>query len=119
MSDQIIPLTSSPNQSFAVTLQVDGNALTLNLVIRWSEMAGYWVMTIKDAAGNLILDSIPLLTGWYPGANILAQYEYLKIGAAYILNEGISTSDYPGRNDLGTNFVLLWGDTPAITQVLV
>lgn len=111
MSDQIISLTSSPQQSFAVTLQVDGKPLTLNLAIRWSAMAGYWVMTISDAQNNLLLDSLPLVTGWYPAANILAQFGYLGIGSAYILNEGTSNSDYPGQSDLGTGFQLLWSDT--------
>lgn len=118
MSDQIIPLTSQPNQSFSVTLQVDGAALTLNLVLAWSEMAGYWVMSIFDSNNNLLLDSLPLITGWYPAGNILAQYGYLKIGSAFVLNEGNSDSDYPGRADLGTNFVLLWGDTPEVDQLL-
>jgi len=115
---QIIPLTPSPNQSFAVQLQVDGAPLTLNLVLRWSEMAGYWVMTIFDSAQNLLLDSIPLITGWYPGANILAQYAYLAIGSAFILNEGNSLSDYPGRNDLGTSFALLWDDTAPAQEAI-
>jgi hypothetical protein len=111
MSAQIIPLTASPNQSFAVTLQVDNAPLTLNLNLRWNEMAGYWVLKISDSAGSLILDSLPLLTGWYPAANILAQYGYLKIGSAYILNVGNVASDYPGKTDLGAAFVLLWDDT--------
>lgn len=118
MSNQIIPLKPSPNQSFAATLQVDGKALTLKFEITWSEMAGYWVMTIFDANGNLLIDSIPLITGWYPAGNILAQYGYIKIGSAFILNEGTSESDYPGRNDLGTNFVLLWGDTPVVQEAV-
>lgn len=112
MAEQIIPLTPSPNQSFTVQLQVDGNPLTLQLVIRWSAMAGYWVMTILDSSGDLLLDSIPLITGWYPAANLLAQYEYLAIGSAYILNDGNSSSDYPGQSDLGSAFSLLWSDTP-------
>lgn len=111
MSDQIIPLTASPNQEFAVTVQVDGNPLTLSVVLRWSAMAGYWVMSIFNSAGRLLLDSIALITGWYPAANLLAQYGYLKIGSAYILNSGTSNSDYPGVNDLGTGWALLWGDT--------
>lgn len=111
MSAQIIPLTASPNQNFAVTLQVDGAPLTLNLNIRWSEMAGYWVMTIFNSAGALILDSLPLITGWYPGANLLSQYNYLFIGSVFILNLGNSSSDYPGKTDLGTAFALLWDDT--------
>ena len=113
---QIIPLTPAPNQSFSVTLQVDGAPLTLNLALRWSEMAGYWVMTIFDSAMNLLLDSVPLITGWYPAANVLAQYGYLGIGSAYILNNGTSDSDYPGRDDLGTNFSLLWDDTPILEE---
>jgi len=115
---QIVPLTSSPQQSFSVTLQVDGAALTLNLAINWNAMAGYWVMSISNSAGVLLLDSIPLITGWYPGANILAQYGYLKIGSCFILNEGNSDSDYPGINDLGSNFQMLWDDTPVIEEVL-
>jgi hypothetical protein len=111
MSAQIVPLTASPNQSFAVTLQVDGQPLTLNLNIRWNEMAGYWVLQISDSTGSLILDSLPLITGWYPAANILAQFAYLRIGSAYVLNLGNSSSDYPGKPDLGTAFALLWDDT--------
>ena len=112
MSLQVVPLTSSPNQQFETTLQVDGSALTLGMMLRWSDMAGYWVLTIFNSAGDLVVDSIPLITGWYPAANILCQYGYLKIGSAYIINKGNSASDYPGVNDLGSNFVLLWGDTP-------
>ena len=119
MSDQILPLTSQPNQSFAATLQVDGAPLTLNFAIRWSEMAGYWVMSIYNSAGILLLNSIPLITGWYPAGNILAQYGYLKIGSAFVINQGNSDSDYPGKTDLGSNFVILWGDTPIVEEVLI
>jgi hypothetical protein len=110
---QVIPLTPSPNQSFSTQLQVDGAALTLRLAIRWSAMAGYWVMSIFDAVGDLLLDSIPMVTGWYPGGNLLGQFGYLKIGSAYLLNQGNNASDYPGQTDLGTGFQLLWGDTAA------
>lgn len=117
---QIIPLSSAPDQTFAVTLQVDGAALTLNLRIRWNSMAGYWAMSISNSAGVLLLDSLPLITGWFPAANILAQYGYLKIGSCYILNEeGNSFSDYPGVNDLGSGFQILWDNTPAVEEVLV
>lgn len=111
MSDQIVPLTPSPQQELVAQLVVDGKPLTLNLEISFSEMAGYWVMAIRDSAGNLLVDSIPMVCGWYPAANLLAQYQYLQIGSAYLLNLGASDSDYPGSTDLGTNFVLLWGDT--------
>lgn len=112
MSAQVIPLSSDPNQSFSVQLQVDGAPLTLNITISWSSMAGYWVMSVFDVSGNLLADSIPMITGWYPGANLLAQQVYLAIGSAFIINNGNSEADYPGVNDLGANFSLLWDDTP-------
>ena len=108
---QIVPLSSAPMQTLTVQLQIDGNAISLQLAIRWSEMAGYWVLSISDSQGVLLLDSTPMITGWYPAANILAQYGYLRIGSAYLLNLGNNASDYPGRNDLGSAFILLWGDT--------
>lgn len=109
--DQIVPLTTSPNQTVTAQLQVDGKSLTLNLALRFSEMAGYWILAIMDSFGNLLLDSIPLITGVYPSANLLAQYQYLAIGSAYIISMGTSSSDYPGSTDLGSGFQLLWGDT--------
>ena len=112
MALQIVPLSPS-QQSVTAQLQVDGASLTLTLSIHWSEMAGYWVMTILDSQGNLLLDSIPLVTGWYPAANLLAQYGYLHIGSAYVLNLGVTESDYPGNTDLGAGFILVWGDTAA------
>lgn len=118
MSAQIIPLNAAPNQTFSVNLQVDGAALTLKFGIRWNEMAGYWVMSVSNSVGTLLIDSLPLVTGWYPGANVLGQYGYLKIGSCFILNQGNNDSDYPGRNDLGTSWVMLWDDTPAVQEIL-
>ena len=110
MSDQIVPLTSQPNQSFTVQLTVDGASLVLNLVLRWSYMAGYWTMDIYSGQGTLQLAALPLITGVWPAANILAQYGYLGLGSVYLLNNG-SNDDYPSNTDLGSAFYLLWGDT--------
>jgi hypothetical protein len=105
---QIVPVNSSPNQTFTCQLQVNGQPLTLTFNITWSSMAGYWVMTVSDVNGNVLLDSIPLITGWWPGANLLAQQEHLQIGEAFIINNGNSQADYPLINDLGTAWSLLW-----------
>ena len=107
--DQIVPLQTAPNQSFAVQLTVNGNPLTLNLELSYSEMAGYWQMAISDVNGNPLIASVPMITGWYPAANLLAQYQYLQIGSAYLLNTGNANTDYPAANNLPL-FSLLWGD---------
>ena len=85
---QIIPLTNSPNQTLTVALNVNGEVLRLGLFITYSEMAQYWLMSISDSQGNLLLSSIPIMTGSWPAANLLAQQGYLNIGSAYIINLG-------------------------------
>lgn len=110
MSDQLVPLTTANNQTFAVQLTIDGQPLTLNLTLAYSAMAGYWQLSIADENNNLLVASVPLITGQYPSANLLAQYQYLKIGSAYLLNTSNSPADYPGQLNL-TQFSLLWGDT--------
>lgn len=108
--NQLVPLTSAPNQTFSVQLVVDGQPLTLNLAVNWQSMAGYWAMAVSDVNNNLLIASVPLITGAYPAANLLAQYGYMEIGSAYLLNTGNSPLDYPDQVSLGL-FSLLWGDT--------
>lgn len=110
MANQVIPLSSAPNQTFTTQLIVDGSPLTLGIELDFNEMAGYWEMAISDSAGNLLIDNVPLITGWYPAANLLGQYGYLQIGSAYLLNTGNASVDYPGESNLAL-FSLLWGDT--------
>jgi hypothetical protein len=108
---QIIPLTTSPNHTFVATISVNGRNITLSFFLSYNETAGYWTMRIKDpSTGVIILDSIPLLTDATPGANLLAQYDYLNIGSAYLIKVAPSETDYPDDTNLGTLFVLVWGD---------
>jgi hypothetical protein len=109
MSSQIIPLTTAPNQTFSAQLTVNGSPLTLNFTLSFSEMAGYWQLAVSDVNGNPLIASVPLVTGLYPAANMLAQYQYMNIGSAYLLNTGNAPTDYPGTDDL-SQFSLLWGD---------
>lgn len=140
MSLQVVPLSTAPNQSIVANLTVDGNALTLNLTIKYNQMAGYWIMSVSDVNNNLLVDSIPMTTGGYPAANLLQQQRYLDIGSAYIVNVANANNgttgaglgygsggygqggyggggggggiDYPDNTNLGTQFQLWWGDTP-------
>jgi hypothetical protein len=114
MSAQIIPLTPDPNQVFEVPLNINNTVKSLYLTLRYNELAQYWFMTVKNSQGVIILDSIPLVTGNVPSGNILRQFAYLGIGSAYVLNASeVATPDFPNNKNLGTDFVLLWDDTPA------
>jgi hypothetical protein len=112
MSAQIVPVTSFPNQTLQPTLNVDGKTLVLNLALSFNEAGAYWVMQIKDSAGTLILDSIPLLVGQPPATNILGQFAYLGIGSAYVVNVTGVAMDSPDDTNLGTDFLLIWSDSP-------
>ena len=111
--DVLVPLDNSPNQSFDISLATAGVVFTLKVTLRYNETAHYWVMTIKDAAGNLLLDSIPFVTGDWPAANILGQHSYLNLGSAYVVNASNVALDYPDAATLGREFVLIWSDTAA------
>jgi hypothetical protein len=87
---------------------VNGSVLRLQLEIYFNEMSQYWVMDISDSQGNLLISDIPLLTGSWPAANMLAQYGYMNIGAAYLINLGQVADDYPNSSELGSGFALLW-----------
>lgn len=109
-----IPADSSPNQSFETTLNIDGGNLKVLLTFRYNEMAGYWMMGVANAeTGVYYVDSVPLITGLYPAANVLDQYRYLNIGSAYVIPVGSPDIDYPDDTKLGTQFLLIWSDTPA------
>jgi hypothetical protein len=107
----IVPLTTAPNQSMTVNLPINGGTLTLNLDIRYNENGlngNFWSMDIADQYGNPLVSSVPLVTGTWPGGNILAPWDYLFIGSATVLNISGGSLDIPDSATLGTSFVLCW-----------
>src|SRR6478609_6018933 len=113
MSDVLIPLDNSPMQSFDLPLRVDGDLVAVHVVLRYNEAAKYWTMSVSDQTGVLLVDSVPFVTGDWHAANILGQFAYLRIGAAYVINaSNLSRLDFPDAETLGSDFVLIWGDTP-------
>ena len=114
LSGQIIPLTNAPYQTLRVTLAIDGGTLTLNLVVSYNEVGQFWCMAIYDQSGNALFSDVPLITGYWPGANILGQYAYAGIGSAYVISSSGGVGDWPGVNGWGNGWQLLWGDTPVV-----
>jgi hypothetical protein len=110
---QVIPWQQVPNQQTqTVALTVDGSPLTLILTVTYNLMANYWILRIQSQFGDLLLDSIPLITGDWPAANVLGQYGYLAIGSLYIVcNSPTPVGDYPNGTNLGSDWLFAWGDT--------
>lgn len=141
MSLQVLPVRNTPNQQFTALLEVDGVPLTVNVHLSYNEMAGYWIMAIFDINNNLLIDSVPVLTGSYPAANLLEQQRYMQIGSWYVINlgniypttlegvgygqgpygggpyggqQGQGGEDYPDDSNLGIQFQMWVSDTPLV-----
>lgn len=109
---QQIAVTTAPNWQSAVALTVDGATLVLNLAIHYNEVAHYPVLSVSDVNDNLLVDSVPMITGNYPACNILKQQAYLGIGSAYLINVTGTPGGNPDNTNLGTGYLLWWGDSP-------
>lgn len=105
---QLLALTNAPNQSLQAVLNINGASLTLNLRLYYNTQGKFWAMDIADQSRKPLVSSVPLLTGFWPAANILAPYDHLKIGSAYVINQSGTARDWPDDQSLGSDFLLLW-----------
>lgn len=109
----MIPLTTEPNQQMYVKVPIDNKNISFLLTIKYNSQAGYWNIDIANGnTGEIILSGLPLLASEYPAANVLEQYSYLQIGSMYVIkiNDSIKKEN-PDVTNLGTDFILVWGDT--------
>ena len=108
-----VPLTNDPNQSFTITLPINGVNIKLLIELSYKELCEYWLMSIKNPdTRKSILDSIPILCGGpnFKSSNILQQYQYLGIGSAIIYKKTETDLDSPNDKTLGNEFILIWSD---------
>nr|DAY89325.1 MAG TPA: hypothetical protein [Caudoviricetes sp.] len=104
----IIPTTTSPNQTFTSTIPIDGKKIKLYFFLRYNTEQNCWQMDISNSDKEILVSSVPLICG----LNLLEQYSYLGIGAAYIAKiDNNINSDRPNDKNLGNTFLLVWGDT--------
>ena len=93
----MIPLTTEPNQQMQVKVPIDNKNISFLCTIRYNSVGEYWNIDIADG---------------HPAANVLEQYSYLHIGAMYVVKVNASIKqENPDVTNLGTDFVLIWGDT--------
>jgi hypothetical protein len=92
---------------------VDGKNLSLRFSLKFNTEAGYWILSLTDdVSGEVLIDSLPLISGVYPSANLLDQYNFLKIGSAVMVKTNPDNpAVMPDGYNLGTEFQLVWGDT--------
>lgn len=104
----IVPLTSSPNQTFTSSIPIDGKAIKFYFFLRYNTEQKCWQMDLSDSNKTPLITSVPLIGS----LNILEQYSYLNIGSAYVVKVDPNIADdRPNEYNLGKDFILVWGDT--------
>jgi len=89
-----VPLSGAP-QAFSAS--INGTTRNLRFTYQNADQGG-WVLDIADASGNAIVQGIPLVTG----ANLLAQYAYLGLGAGLMVTTDGDPDAVPTFDNLGT-----------------
>jgi len=86
--------------------------MPFDFTLRYNSEAEYWIIGIANAVnGQKLLSDIPLIAGFFSAANLLEQFEHLRIGAAVVVKiNPDNPDDAPNGNNLGTDFALVWSD---------
>ncbi len=107
-----IPLDTTPDQEFNVSVDVNGKNVYLRLHLRYNTEGEFWKMDVSDGrTWEMLIAGVPLLTGEYPSADLMKQFKHLGLGTALIVrNTDAVEHDIPDLTDLGSDFLLIWGD---------
>jgi hypothetical protein len=108
-----IPIQSQPNQTFTVTVEVNGINSTYLINCVYRDKLGYWTMDISDFNTNaMLLSNVPLLSfGNADGnADIFRQMAYMQIGSLFVIKTVNTTEDSPSYNTISTDYSIVWGD---------
>lgn len=98
-----IPL-SPESQTFRVPL----GSVTYRLTIVWNDISKGWVMDIADADDLPLAQGIPLVTG----LDLLAQYKFLGIPGALVVQSDFDVDAAPTYEGLGTTSRLYFVTEP-------
>jgi hypothetical protein len=107
LDGSVVPLTNAANQQLTISLPINGTTVDLNLAVNFNEVGQFWVMSVSDQSGNPLFSDVPLITGYWPGGNLLAQYNYAQIGGCTVINQSGGAGDWPGVNGWGP-YQLIW-----------
>ena len=106
MSYNVIPLTNAPDSTQDFKITIGDENKHIKLVLRYLDRFDVWIADIIDYPTDIpLVNCVPFVTG----ENFLAQYRYLGIGEAYIVNQYPTDLMHPDNKTLGNTFLLVWG----------
>jgi hypothetical protein len=88
-----IPLINQ-SQTFKVVLM----GVSYQMTVHWCSASNSWMLDVADANGNLIIGSIPLVTG----ADLLAPYVYMNFGGTLTCSTDNNADAIPTYANLGS-----------------
>jgi len=106
-----VPINNLPNQVFSMAFPNASNNVQLGFNLVWNRVASYWMMNIKNVDLNQsLISNLPLLSTNKYAQDLLAAYQYLNIGSAFVVPNASATTENPGLNDWERNFVMYWAN---------
>ena len=113
----VLPVNSTPNQTFEASLPIDQQNRKFKFIFTWNPVGRYWQLDLFDQnnGGLQLLNKMPIFAINYPYNNIIVRYKYKEIGSIFLVNINENSSpleDRPNIDNLGTDWVVVWGDTP-------
>ena len=116
MNGYLLPITLEPWQVFTLDVVIDGEDFHAQVVLRYLPAPDQWFVSIWDhAAGELLVNMIPLICSYGEVNDLLRPFRHLRggkgVGSLVCLRgtDEPATQD-PGENNL-TDFQVLWSDT--------
>lgn len=81
----------------AIKFSIQLKGVSYNMAYHWNTPSNCWLMDIADANGNLLVGSVPLVTG----ADLLGQFSYLNIGGALLAQTSNDANAVPTYANFG------------------
>ena len=116
MQGILLPLTDDPWQVMTVDVAPDGEPFHAQVELRYLPAPDQWVISIWDhAAGELLVNMIPLICSRAGLNDLLTPFRYLRngkgLGSLFCLKDNDNTSSAdPTEKDL-KDFQVLWCDS--------
>lgn len=115
-----IPVGNFPNQTFHCTIPVNGENKDFTFFLEYNSVAGYWSMTLSDTiTEQVIFSQLPMLVSYGQfWINMTYQLAYKEFGEICIISlDRNDKNSMPNADDLGTKFILCWGDNQEIISL--
>ncbi len=116
MNGYLLPVTSDPWQVFTLDVEIDGEEFHAQMELRYMPDANQWFVSIWDhAAGELLVNMIPLVCSYGEPNDLLRPFRHLRNGKGVGSLLCVRGTDEPSTRDPEENnlaeFQLLWSDT--------